>query len=133
MLPRTRLLLLHQARGHELAGEGFQVLVRETLRREFLLELLLHILHRVLAVEHAEDEVLLAIKPVVPQTDRVLDDVEDLALILLLVRLKIRAHAEADAFAPLRRIVEGGREIHGSRSRDELSVFSDQLSVKSGP
>jgi len=53
-------------------------------RLELLLECLLHFLHGVLAVEQPEHEVFLLAEPVVAQAHRVFDDVERLALVLLL-------------------------------------------------
>ena len=122
VLAGPRLLVLHQPGGHQLPGEPLQVVVLQPLRLELLLERLLHLLHGVLAVEEAEDEVLLPVEPVVPQADRVLDDVVDLALVLLLKNLQVRPHPQADLLAPLGRAVECGREVHSDESR----VTSDE-------
>ena len=63
--------------------------------RYSLLERLLGVLQRVLAVEELEQEVLLVLEAVVAQADRVLDDVVGPALVLL--RLDGQVGAQADA------------------------------------
>ena len=106
MLARAAGLVLDEAGGDELAGEALEVGELQPVRLELALEVLPHVLHRVLPVEALEDVVLLAAEAVVAQADGVLHDVEDLALVALLGDLKVRPDAEADRLAPLGRVVE---------------------------
>ncbi len=105
MLAGAAGLVLDQPGGHQLAGEALQVLELQPVRLELVLEPLAHVLHRVLAVEQVEDEVLLLVEPVVLQADRVLDDVVDLPLVALLGDVQVRADGEPHLLAPLGRVV----------------------------
>ncbi len=107
------LLVLHEPGRHQLPGEAFQVVVLQPVRLELVLEPVAHLLQRVLAVEQLEDEVLLLVEPVVPQADGVLDDVERLALVLLLEDLQVRAHLQPHRLAALGRVVEVLGQVHG--------------------
>ena len=68
--------------GEELLGELLQVFEREPVGAEALLERLLGVVERVLAVHELEQEVLLLLEAVVAQADGVLDDVVRAALVL---------------------------------------------------
>ena len=67
----------------ELLAELLQVFERQPLGAETLLERLLGLVERVLAVEELQEEVLLLLEAVVAQADGVLDDVVGAALVLL--------------------------------------------------
>ena len=92
------------------------VLVLQPLRLELVLEPVPDLLHRVRPVEQGEHEVLLLVEPVVPQADRVLDDVERLPLVPLLEVLEVRPDLQPDQLPPLGRVAQAGGQVGGHLS-----------------
>ena len=102
LLPGLRRFVLGQADRHELHAELLEVFQREPFGAEALLEVLLGLVHGALAVELRQQEVLVLLEAIIAQADRVLDDVEGLALVPLRLDRQIGTHAQLDLFAAFR-------------------------------
>ena len=84
-----------------------QVLQRQAVGAEALLELLLGVVQRVLTVHEPDEEVLLLLEAVVAQADRVLDDVVGAALVLLRGDVQVGTHPQAHVLASFQ-VTRGG-------------------------
>src|SRR5262249_54510307 len=91
--------ILRQARSDDLLHEPLQLFGRQSRRAKLQLELALHLLQSVPAVQKPEQKLLALVEAVIAERDRVFDDVALAALVALHRSLKIAAQDNADLIA----------------------------------